>query len=96
MVPLRGRPEYLRGDTAEPGCGDLCFVWTGGVEDLLSTLADLGVAPIEGPVRRRGGRGGGETTGVSVYARDPDQNLIEFISYDPADLARYAAPTGRP
>ena len=24
-----------------------------------------------------------------VYLRDPDENLIEFISYDEGDLARY-------
>ena len=86
LVPLRGRPEYLRGPTAEPGCGDLCFVWTGGVETLLKRLAKGGIEVIEGPVPRIGGRAGGRAQGMSVYIRDPDENLLEFISYDPADV----------
>jgi catechol 2,3-dioxygenase-like lactoylglutathione lyase family enzyme len=32
----------------------------------------------EGPIDRRGGR---RTTGSSVYTRDPDGNLLEFIIY---------------
>ena len=35
----------------------------------------------EGPVERRGGRGGGRDLGTSVYTRDPDGNLLEFITY---------------
>jgi catechol 2,3-dioxygenase-like lactoylglutathione lyase family enzyme len=89
MVAMRGRPEYLRGPAAEPGCGDLCFVWEGGIGSLQTKLGEAGVNPIEGPVPRLGGRSGGLTTGVSVYVRDPDDNLVEFISYDPADVAAY-------
>ena len=37
---------------------------------------------IEGPVTRQGGRAGGLTDGTSVYTRDPDGNLVEFIVYD--------------
>jgi hypothetical protein len=25
--------------------------------------------------------------GISVYVRDPDHNLLEFISHDPGDVA---------
>ncbi len=89
MVARRGDPEYLRAPTAEPGCGDICFVWSGGVDALLATLSDAGVPPIEGPIARVGGRAGSQIRGVSVYARDPDDNLIEFISYDAADLERF-------
>lgn len=81
LVAARGNPAYLRGPAAEPGCGDLCFVWDGGVDALLSLLDDVGVAVIEGPVSRVGGRSGGSTVGTSVYVRDPDENLVEFISY---------------
>ena len=95
MVPMRGRPEYLRAPAAEPGCGDLCFVWEGGLDTLLTRLGRLEVAPIAGPVPRRGGRGGGDTQGVSVYIRDPDDNLIEFISYDPANLTSYGEEEDR-
>jgi catechol 2,3-dioxygenase-like lactoylglutathione lyase family enzyme len=74
----------LRGPTARPGCGDFCFVWSGSVEQI-SQLLDSVAAPIEiGPVRRVGGRDAGFAVGVSVYTRDPDDNLLEFIVYGPA------------
>ena len=90
MVEKRGEPWYLRGPTAEPGCGDFCFVWNDGIDALLGLLAANGVEPIEGPVPRKGGRTAGTEPGVSVYTRDPDDNLLEFISYDPADIDKYS------
>ena len=79
---LWSRPEAtLRGPAARPGCGDFCFVWDGGLPALQTMLADAG-APIEaGPVPREGGRGGGRALGTSIYTRDPDGNLLEFIVY---------------
>lgn len=76
------RPEFtLRGPAARPGCGDFCFVWEGPVAGLQRMLEAAG-APIElGPVPREGGRGGGKALGSSVYTRDPDGNLLEFIVY---------------
>jgi hypothetical protein len=38
-------------------------------------------------VPRQGGRAGGTSVGISVYVRDPDHNLLEFISHDPGDVA---------
>jgi catechol 2,3-dioxygenase-like lactoylglutathione lyase family enzyme len=71
----------LRGVSARPGCGDFCFVWAGSLADIQARLQALG-APIElGPVQRVGGRDGGRAKGTSVYTRDPDQNLLEFIVY---------------
>ncbi len=68
----------LRGPTAQPGCGDLCFVWSGTQDELLGALKAAG-APVEvGPVDRVGGR---KVTGSSIYTRDPDGNLLEFIIY---------------
>lgn len=93
LVRFRGEPWYLRGPTAEPGCGDFCFVWEGGIDELLALLARAGVQPIEGPVPRIGGRGAGTGHGISVYVRDPDENLLEFISYDPDDVARFPPAT---
>jgi catechol 2,3-dioxygenase-like lactoylglutathione lyase family enzyme len=73
------RPEFtLRGPTAQPGCGDLCFVWEGGAERLRETLAAARAQIIAGPVDLPGARG----QGTSVYVRDPDANLLEFIIYD--------------
>ena len=31
---------------------------------------------------RQGGRSGGQDWGTSIYTRDPDRNLLEFIVYD--------------
>jgi catechol 2,3-dioxygenase-like lactoylglutathione lyase family enzyme len=92
LVEHRGQPWYLRGPTAEPGCGDYCFVWKGGIDALVAHLSAQGVDAIEGPVSRAGGRGGGRQRGVSIYIRDPDENLLEFISYDPADVDRFPGP----
>jgi catechol 2,3-dioxygenase-like lactoylglutathione lyase family enzyme len=92
LAANRGNPEYLRGPTAEPGCGDFCFVWSGGMDALLEHLESVGVDVIEGPVPRIGGRAGGTGQGLSVYLRDPDDNLLEFISYAPDDVARHERP----
>jgi catechol 2,3-dioxygenase-like lactoylglutathione lyase family enzyme len=68
----------LRAPAAKPPCGDLCFVWD-GTAAALKTLLDRAGAKIEvGPVDRPGGR---QKTGSSVYVRDPDGNLLEFMIY---------------
>jgi catechol 2,3-dioxygenase-like lactoylglutathione lyase family enzyme len=61
-----------------PGNSDLCFVWPGPVEEAIAHLAERGVAIETGPVARVGAQGDGR----SVYFRDPDGSLLEFISYD--------------
>ena len=71
----------LRGPTAVPGCGDFCFVWEGSAESLRATLDQAGAKIVAGPVERLGGRDNGRTQGTSIYVRDPDANLLEFIIY---------------
>jgi catechol 2,3-dioxygenase-like lactoylglutathione lyase family enzyme len=68
----------LRAPAAKPPCGDLCFVWDGTPESLKTMLDRAGVRVVEGPVERQGGRG---RVGSSVYVRDPDGNLLEFMIY---------------
>src|SRR6266852_4340284 len=68
----------LRAPAARPPCGDLCFVWDGSPDSLKAMLEKAGAGVITGPVGRVGGR---QTTGSSVYVRDPDENLLEFIIY---------------
>ena len=60
-----------------PGNSDLCFVWPGPIEDAVEHLERCGVELEEDPSRRNGGQG----EGTSVYFRDPDGSLLEFISY---------------
>ena len=68
----------LRAPSATPPCGDLCFVWEGTAEELRDRLVRAGAEVEEGPVERSGGR---QRTGTSVYTRDPDGNLLEFMHY---------------
>jgi catechol 2,3-dioxygenase-like lactoylglutathione lyase family enzyme len=68
----------LRAPAAQPPCGDLCFVWDGSPDALHAVLDSAGARVIEGPVPRRGGR---RADGSSVYVRDPDGNLLEFMIY---------------
>jgi catechol 2,3-dioxygenase-like lactoylglutathione lyase family enzyme len=68
----------LRAPNATPPCGDLCFVWDGSAGALHALLAGAGAEIEEGPVVRPGGR---QQTGTSVYTRDPDGNLLEFMIY---------------
>ena len=70
----------LRASAAKPPCGDFCFVWEGSMDSLRVTLKRARADIEEGPVERTGGRAGG-TVGMSVYVRDPDGNLVEFILY---------------
>lgn len=60
-----------------PGNSDLCFAWDGPIADAIAHLEQHGVAIELGPAARFG-RGG---EGTSVYFRDPDGTLLEFISY---------------
>ena len=71
----------LRGPTAVPGCTDICFVWDGTVEECQAMLDAAGVEVIAGPGPRKGARGGGGHPSLSLYARDPDQNLLEWMIY---------------
>ena len=68
----------LRAPAAKPPCGDLCFVWDGTAAALKAMLDRSGVKIEEGPVARQGGR---RAAASSVYVRDPDGNLLEFMIY---------------
>ena len=60
-----------------PGNSDLCFEWKGSIDRAIAHLDAHGVAVEEGPVARNGAKG----RGTSVYFRDPDGSLLEFIAY---------------
>ena len=62
-----------------PGNSDLCFEWTGPIADAIAHLKQYNVAVERGPLQRFGAKG----PGISVYFRDPDGSLMEFMSYVP-------------
>jgi catechol 2,3-dioxygenase-like lactoylglutathione lyase family enzyme len=68
----------LRAPAARPPCGDLCFVWDGTPGSLKAMLDRVGAKVVEGPADRQGGR---RKIASSVYVRDPDGNLLEFMIY---------------
>ena len=60
-----------------PGNSDLCFEWNGPIAGAIAHLGRCGVPIHAGPMERFGAKG----AGTSVYFRDPDGSLLEFISY---------------
>jgi catechol 2,3-dioxygenase-like lactoylglutathione lyase family enzyme len=61
----------------QPGNSDICFEWKGPIADAIAHLNRHQVVVELGPVRRQGAKG----EGTSVYFRDPDGSLLEFMSY---------------
>ena len=70
-------PEPVAAEPAPPGVADLCFRWEGPIDGAVEHLRAHAVALELGPIERHGVGG----PGVSVYFRDPDGSLLEFISY---------------
>ena len=69
--------EPVAAEPVMPGNSDLCFRWSGSLDEAIAHLTAHGV-PVElGPVERHGAAGAGQ----SVYFRDPDGSLLEFITY---------------
>jgi len=75
------RPAMVARVPVAPGNSDICFEWEGPIEGALAHLASHGVAVEAGPLVRAGAKGRGR----SVYFRDPDGSLLEFISYAEGD-----------
>jgi catechol 2,3-dioxygenase-like lactoylglutathione lyase family enzyme len=72
-------PKIVAQSPVQPGNSDLCFEWPGPIATALAHLAARGV-PVElGPVATQGAKG----AATSVYFRDPDGSLLEFMSYAP-------------
>jgi catechol 2,3-dioxygenase-like lactoylglutathione lyase family enzyme len=72
-----GAPAGPHALAPTPGSADLCFRWSGPIEDAAAALAAAGVAVIDGPVPRPASDG---QMGQSLYCRDPDENLVELLT----------------
>ena len=71
------KPAEVARLPVQPGNRDLCFEWVGPIDDAIAHLKAHGVAIERGPLQRFGAKG----AGTSVYFRDPDGSLMEFMSY---------------
>lgn len=56
------------------GSADLCFLSDTPLEQIIIELQQASIAILEGPVKRTGATG----PIISIYLRDPDDNLIEI------------------
>lgn len=75
-------PAHLLAKTpVAAGNSDMAFEWHGPIEEALAHLQACGVESHTGIVDTYGRRGKGR----SVYFRDPDGSLLEFITYPEGD-----------
>ncbi len=71
------KPAEVARLPVQPGNSDLCFEWAGPIADAIAHLQGHGIKIEAGPMERFGAKG----RGTSVYFRDPDGSLMEFMSY---------------
>lgn len=72
-----GREYEPKAARPTPGSADLCLITETPLELVVAELSEHGVPIEEGPVTRTGATG----PILSVYLRDPDDNLIEISTY---------------
>ncbi|WP_151448385.1 VOC family protein [Lacisediminimonas profundi] len=74
---LHGHEFEPKADHPVPGSADVCFITSMPLDEAQAHIESCGVSIIEGPVKKTGALG----PIMSVYFRDPDQNLIEVSNY---------------
>ena len=74
------KPAQVARLPVQPGNSDLCFEWVGPIEGAIAHLNAHKIDVERGPLQRFGAKG----PGTSVYFRDPDGSLMEFMSYGDA------------
>ncbi|HYA94529.1 MAG TPA: VOC family protein [Thermodesulfobacteriota bacterium] len=82
----KGKEYEPKASKPTPGSGDLCFITSVPISQIIAHLNSCGIEIVEGPARRTGAMG----PIISVYFRDPDLNLIEVSNYDDTPQIRPA------
>lgn len=77
-VHIKGQELSPHAAYVQTGSTDLCFEISSNLDALKSEFEGKGLSILLGIVERTG------VNGVmrSIYLRDPDENLVEFCSYD--------------
>lgn len=75
-----GREFEPKARQPTPGSADFCLITPVPLAEVIAHLTQASVTIIEGPVAKTGATG----PLLSVYFRDPDQNLVEVSNLQPA------------
>ena len=74
----KGKENEPKAKVPTCGSGDICIISKTQIESVKSELEKKGIKIIEGIVSRTGAIG----KILSIYLRDPDENLIEISNYE--------------